>query len=46
MQVLCGAVAFVVYSMSYKQSLELDLPIGVSFWIMAILYAISLPLIM
>ena len=45
-QVICGALAFVLYSTTYRLSLDVGLPIGSSFWLMAVLYGISLPMIL
>ena len=46
MQVLSGAAAFVLYGLTYKASLELGWGAGTPFWLMAILYGISVPLLM
>lgn len=45
-QVLSGAAAFVLYSLAYKTSLNMGWGTGTPFWLMAILYTISIPLLM
>ena len=46
-QVLSGALGFVLYSLSYKTSLGMNWSwrAGSSFWLMAVLYAIAIPLL-
>lgn len=45
-QVVSAVAAYVLYSLAYKTSLEMNWRAGTPFWLMAILYAISMPLLM
>ena len=45
-QVLATAVSYVVYAVTYSQTLHMGWEAGTSFWLMAILYVVPVPFVM